>query len=54
MELLPIAFGGKVSHKGLHVREGTRVVFVASFSKKRSSNDERGNGKGGGDGTYLS
>lgn len=26
-------FGGRVSHKGLHIRSGNRVVFVASFSR---------------------
>lgn len=26
-------FGGKVSHKGMHIKSGTRVVFVASFSR---------------------
>ena len=31
-----LLFGGKVSHKGLSVTEGTRVVFVASFSRKAS------------------
>ena len=25
-------WGGRVSHKGMHLRRGTRVVFVVSFS----------------------
>jgi hypothetical protein len=29
-----LLFGGKVPHKGLHISEGIRVVFVASFSRK--------------------
>jgi hypothetical protein len=29
-----LLFGGKVSHKGLHIDSGIRVVFVASFSRK--------------------
>ena len=28
-----LLFGGRVSHKGLHIQSGIRVVFVASFSK---------------------
>eukprot|EP00977_Amphora_coffeiformis_P000741 scaffold162_cov176-Amphora_coffeaeformis.AAC.1 len=28
-----VLFGGQVQHAGLHIRSGTRVVFVASFSR---------------------
>lgn len=33
-------WGGRVSHKGLHITEGTRVVFVASFSGPGSPKEE--------------
>lgn len=29
-----VLFGGQVQHAGLHIRNGTRVVFVASFSRR--------------------
>jgi len=32
-----LLFGGKVSHKGLRIETGVRVVFVASFSRKPSN-----------------
>ena len=30
-----VIFGGQVQHSGLHITNGTRVVFVASFSRNR-------------------
>lgn len=33
-----ILFGGRVSHKGMHIHSGTRVVFVISFSGRRRMN----------------
>jgi hypothetical protein len=32
-------FGGRVSHKGMHIRSGNRVVFVASFSRPSSGKE---------------
>jgi len=32
--------GGRVSHKGMHMEKGERVVFVASFSKRNTSEEE--------------
>ena len=35
-----ILFGGRVSHKGMHIHSGTRVVFVISFSRLRKEEKE--------------
>ena len=32
-----LLFGGTVSHSGMHIRQGQRVVFVASFSRRSNS-----------------
>ena len=36
-----ILFGGRVSHKGMHIHSGTRVVFVTSFSRLRREGEEK-------------
>ena len=35
-----VLFGGQVQHAGLHIRSGTRVVFVASFSRLSKAGKE--------------
>ncbi|CAB9507784.1 expressed unknown protein [Seminavis robusta] len=35
-----MVFGGKVSHKGCHIRTGTRVMFVASFNRPMAQEKE--------------
>lgn len=35
-----VLFGGQVQHAGLHIRSGTRVVFVASFSRRSQVNED--------------